>query len=193
MELRGITGAGVGGQKLGGNGVVSISMGLVWREVHILAQRAATPNKWFFSFITVQVLLSILCEINMLPCAIIIFLLCRLKIKHVMEIQNMRLFLDLLAWLQTVLFLAQLFITVLFLTQLFLLYSSSPNNSSLFSFSKITTYSTILHPTLLTQPLLIHLFLANSSLVNSSSTNNCSFNSSKMNYFSPNNSLLDCT
>ncbi len=38
----------VGGKRLVGNGEVILSMGLVSREVRILAQRATTPSKEFF-------------------------------------------------------------------------------------------------------------------------------------------------
>jgi hypothetical protein len=48
--LRGIFGVGVGAKRACGMGQLILSMGLVWREVHILAQKATTPRKGFFAF-----------------------------------------------------------------------------------------------------------------------------------------------
>jgi hypothetical protein len=44
-----------------------LSMGLVWREVHILVQKATSPNKGIFVLIVAtHVLIFIACVINML-------------------------------------------------------------------------------------------------------------------------------
>jgi hypothetical protein len=83
-----------------GRGQLILSMGQVWREVRIFAQRATTPGQGLFCFNCHTCIDSSLCCKYVL-CAIHIFLRCSLKINHVTEIQNMRLFLGPLDWLQT--------------------------------------------------------------------------------------------
>jgi hypothetical protein len=75
-------------QRAVGTGQLILIIGLVWREVRILAQKATTPREIFSNFIITHVLLIVVC-CKYASCAIYIFLLCRLKTNQVKEIQNM--------------------------------------------------------------------------------------------------------
>ncbi len=80
-----------------GQGQLVHSMGPVWREVHILEQMPIMPSKGLFYFY----FNCHTCANNLLYMwlicfsAIHIFLLCRLKINFVTEIQNMHLLVQL--------------------------------------------------------------------------------------------------
>jgi hypothetical protein len=78
MGLRGITGVGVGAKSLWETGYLIFSMGLVWREVRILAQRSTTPSKEFLSFITTHVMQFIYCKYAVLRCSYF----CPLQVKN---------------------------------------------------------------------------------------------------------------
>ncbi len=77
-------------QRAVGTGQLILIMGLVWREVRILAQKATTPGEKFFLIVFLHMCFCLLYAVNMYAsCAIHIFLLCRLKTNQVTEIQNM--------------------------------------------------------------------------------------------------------
>jgi hypothetical protein len=65
-----------------------LSMGLVWMEVRILAQRATTPSKGFFCVLPQAYSLFIENTVNIFLC-FSYFFLSMLKINHVPEIRNM--------------------------------------------------------------------------------------------------------
>jgi hypothetical protein len=73
-------------------GQLILSMGLVWREVRILAQRAPPPQArdFFLLYLPHMCWLFIICVVYMLP---VLFIFFSSVINLVMEIQNMHLFL----------------------------------------------------------------------------------------------------
>jgi hypothetical protein len=73
-------------------GRLIISMGLVCREISILAHRATAPSKELLLTTAPVLIIHYMC-CKYAFCAIHIFLLCSLKINCVMKIQNMCLFL----------------------------------------------------------------------------------------------------
>ncbi len=89
--------AGLGTKRACGNGVVESQHGTVQREVRILAQRATTPNK---GFKLPHMYGSFYICYKYASCAIHLFLLYRLKINRVTEMQSMSLLFGPLAWLQ---------------------------------------------------------------------------------------------
>jgi hypothetical protein len=77
--MRGIIGVGVGTKRACGSDAVVLSMGLVWTEVCLLAQRGTNLGKGFSSYffkITTHVLIVRYMCCKYAYCAIHIFLLC---------------------------------------------------------------------------------------------------------------------
>jgi hypothetical protein len=72
--LRGIIRVGVGTKRLVRMGQLILSMGPVWREACILAQRATTPNKGFFLVLSPHICrLSVTYAVDMLLVPFIFF------------------------------------------------------------------------------------------------------------------------
>jgi hypothetical protein len=76
-------------------GQLTLSMGPARVEIHFFVQRATIPSKRviFFTFIQITYANNIVYMLAMLYVVKIYSLLCRLKINHLTEIWNMRLFL----------------------------------------------------------------------------------------------------
>jgi hypothetical protein len=95
----GLLKVGEGTERACGNGAINTQHGTGMERRLPLCTKGCFPQIrvfTYFSYHTCVIIHYMCCKYA--SCAIHIVLLCRLKINHVMETRNMRLFLGLLAW-----------------------------------------------------------------------------------------------